>query len=177
MVIDVNLWGVIHGIRAFVPQLVEQREGHVVNTASLAAWGARPALGPHAATKHAILGLSEALRRELDLAEAGVGVSVLCPGLINTDLMASGRNWPVRLGAEPSPPSDPVSTAVVKVLTDGTTGGGLDPSVAAEVVLAGILSDRFMLSTHPDELIAAGSFRLQVAETGSLAERASTTDR
>ena len=63
-VIDVNLWGVIYGIRAFVPRLIEQGEGHIVNTASLAAWAARPALGPYAATKHAILGLSESLRRE-----------------------------------------------------------------------------------------------------------------
>src|SRR5262249_49123232 len=61
-VIDVNLWGVIHGVRSFVPHLVEQREGHVVNTASLAGWHGVPALGPYVATKHAVLGLSETLR-------------------------------------------------------------------------------------------------------------------
>jgi NAD(P)-dependent dehydrogenase (short-subunit alcohol dehydrogenase family) len=174
-VIDVNLWGVIHGIRSFVPRLVAQGEGHVVNTASLAAWGVRPALGPYAATKHAVLGLSEALRREL--ADVNVGVSVLCPGVVNTNIMASGRNWPAALGDEPSEPTDPVSSAVVKVLTDGTTGGGVDPSVAADVVLNGILTNRFVLTTHPDELISAATMRLEAARTGMLVERGSQTDR
>jgi len=176
-VINVNLWGVIHGIRTFVPRLVAQEEGHVVNTASLAAWAARPALGPYAATKHAVLGLSEALRRELELADVNVGVSVLCPGLVNTRIMDSGRNWPATLGKEPSAPTDPVSAAVVKVLTDGTTGGGVDPSVAADVVLEGILTNRFILTTHPDDLAGAATMRLDAARTGMLAERASNTDR
>jgi NADP-dependent 3-hydroxy acid dehydrogenase YdfG len=61
-VVDVNLWGVIHGIRTFVPILVEQGEGHVVNTASLAAWSGAPTLGSYGATKHAVLALSESLR-------------------------------------------------------------------------------------------------------------------
>jgi NAD(P)-dependent dehydrogenase (short-subunit alcohol dehydrogenase family) len=176
-VIDVNLWGVIHGIRTFVPRLIEQREGHVVNTASMAAWAARPALGPYAATKHAILALSEVLRREVELADANVGVSVLCPGLVNTNILAGARNWPAALGQEPPEPTDPITSAVRKVLTDGSTGGGLDPSRAAEAVVNGILTNRLILSTHPDELISAATMRLEAARTGMLVERASQTDR
>lgn len=176
-VVNVNLWGVIHGIRSFVPQLVEQREGHVVNTASLAGWGATPALGPYAATKHAVLGLSEALRRELDLADVNVGVSVLCPGGVSTHIMASGRNWPSDLGTEPSSPVDPVSSTVLKALNNLTTDGGLDPAIVAGVVIEGILTDRFVLSPHPDELVSAARNRLVAAESGLLAERASTTNR
>jgi NAD(P)-dependent dehydrogenase (short-subunit alcohol dehydrogenase family) len=173
-VLDVNLWGVIHGIRTFVPRLVEQRDGHVVNTASAAGWSARPAMGPYAASKHAILALSEALRRELELADVNVSVSVLCPGLINTNGMTGARNWLPRLGEEPPEPTDPLTSAVRKVLIDGTTGGGLDPSVAADVVVEGILSNRFVLTTHPDDLINAASMRLEAARTGMLVERDST---
>lgn len=131
----------------------------------------RPGLGPYSATKHAILALSEGLRRELELANANVGVSVLCPGMVNTNLMASGRNWPAALGEEPPEPTDPMSSAVVKALTDGTTGGGVDPSVAADIVLNGILTNRFVLTTHPDEVIAGATMRQDAARTGMLAER------
>ena len=103
-VIDVNLWGVIHGITTFVPTLIEQGEGRVVITSSIAGWSGGPCTGPYAATKHAVLGLGESLRRELELTEADVGVSVLCPGFVNTNIMTSGRNWPAALGASRPPP-------------------------------------------------------------------------
>ncbi len=83
--LGVNLWGVIHGVRSFVPRILATgEEGHVVNTASLAAVNVIPRLGPYTTSKHAVLGLSDVLR--LDLAEVGapVGVSVLMPGRINS---------------------------------------------------------------------------------------------
>ena len=174
-VIDVNLWGVIHGITTFVPTLVEQGEGHVVITSSLAGWSARPGLGPYAATKHAVLGLGESLRRELELTEADVGVSVLCPGLVNTNIMTSARNWPAALGTEPPTPTNPVSTAVIEGLTAGTTGGGADPSVAAEAVVHGILNKEFILTTDRELLVTAASMRLEVARTGLPVEAAANT--
>ena len=137
--------GVIHGITRFVPTLVEQGEGHVVITSSLAGWSARPGLGPYAATKHAVLGLGKSLRRELELTEADLGVSVLCAGLVNTNIMTSARNWPAALGTDPPTPTNPVSTAVIEGLSAGTTGGGADPSVAAEAVVHGILNKEFIL--------------------------------
>jgi NAD(P)-dependent dehydrogenase (short-subunit alcohol dehydrogenase family) len=83
--LGINLWGVIHGVRSFVPRILATgEEGHVVNTASLAAVNVIPRLGPYTTSKHAVLGLSDVLR--LDLAEVGapVGVSVLMPGRINS---------------------------------------------------------------------------------------------
>jgi NAD(P)-dependent dehydrogenase (short-subunit alcohol dehydrogenase family) len=176
-VLEVNLWGVINGIRSFVPTLVAQGEGHVVNTASMSAWSALPTLGAYAASKHAILAISEALGRELDLTESGVGVSVLCPGMVNSNIMTSERNWPAALGIEPPLPTDAVSEALRKTLTDGTTSGPVEPSAAAAVVVEGILSNRFVLSTHPDDVRGAAEQRLELARGGKLQPRgASRTD-
>ena len=80
----VNFWGVLHGIRAFVPRLIEQQEGHIINTASIAGLKALPFMGPYTATKHAVVGISEALAFELAMTGSPVKVSVLCPGFIRT---------------------------------------------------------------------------------------------
>ncbi len=90
-VIDVDLWGVIHGIRSFVPLILATGEpGHVVNTASMAAVIARAGIGPYTAAKHAVLGLSDGLRAELDAIAAPIGVSVVMPGLIRTGMNPIG---------------------------------------------------------------------------------------
>jgi NAD(P)-dependent dehydrogenase (short-subunit alcohol dehydrogenase family) len=167
-VFDVNLWGVIHGIRSFVPTLVAQGEGHVVNTASMSGWVSTPTMGAYAASKHAIVAISEALGQELDLADSGVGVSVLCPGMVNTRIMASGRNWPAGLGIEPPMPADPLTTTVRQLVTAGTTVGPVEPSAVAAAVVEGILSNRFVLSTHPDDLRGAAERRLALARGGAL---------
>ncbi len=82
--LGVNLRGVANGLRSFVPRMIEQGEGHIVNTGSGASFVATPRLGPYCATKHAIVGLSEALRYELD--GTGIGVSVLVPAGVNTNI-------------------------------------------------------------------------------------------
>ncbi len=90
-VIDVNLWGVIHGIRAFVPLILAAgEEGHVVNMASMAAVYAPARLGPYAVSKHGVLGLSDVLRAELAAINAPVGVSVVMPGMIKTGMNPIG---------------------------------------------------------------------------------------
>ena len=90
-VIDVNLWGVIHGIRAFVPLILASgEEGHVVNTASMAAVLPRDRLGPYTVAKHGVLGLSDVLRAEMEALGAPVGVSVVMPGLIKTAMVPIG---------------------------------------------------------------------------------------
>jgi NAD(P)-dependent dehydrogenase (short-subunit alcohol dehydrogenase family) len=90
-VIDVNLWGVIHGIHSFVPLIVASgEEGHVVNTASMAAVLPRDRLGPYTVAKHGVLGLSDVLRAELDAIGAPIGVSVVMPGLIKTEMVPIG---------------------------------------------------------------------------------------
>jgi len=162
-VLDVNLWGVINGIRSFVPALVGQREGHVVNTASLAGWSAPPAMGPYNASKHAVLAISEGLRAELEALGAGVGVSAVCPGLINSKIMSSERNWPSRLGGEPPVPGDDLTTSMRQLLTEGTTSGGIEPGAVAEAVIAGIKSNQFIVTTNPDQVVTAAESRLAKA--------------
>ncbi|MEE2665514.1 MAG: SDR family NAD(P)-dependent oxidoreductase [Myxococcota bacterium] len=90
--VDVNLLGVAYGCSVFAPILIEQGEGHIVNTASAGGLIAAPGLGAYVATKHAVVGLSETLF--LELADTGVGLSVLCPGLVDTRIFQSERNRP-----------------------------------------------------------------------------------
>jgi NAD(P)-dependent dehydrogenase (short-subunit alcohol dehydrogenase family) len=99
-VIDVNLWGVIHGIRAFVPRILATgEEGHVVNTGSMASVTAIANLGPYTVAKHGVLGLSDVLRAELEAIGAPVGVSVVMPGMIRTGLNPLGTVEPATVAA------------------------------------------------------------------------------
>ncbi len=88
-IVPINLMGVVHGCHFFVPAMVERRRGHVVNISSAAGFFANPALAAYTATKFAVLGLSEALR--IELRPHGIGVSAICPGLINTPITRTSR--------------------------------------------------------------------------------------
>ena len=92
-----NLWGVIHGIRVFTKLLLDQNEGHIVNTASMAGLVSVPGLGPYNVTKHAVVTLSETLYGELAEQDTEVGVSVLCPGFVSTRIWDSDRHRPEEL--------------------------------------------------------------------------------
>ena len=151
-VIEVNLWGVINGIRAFVPRLVEQNSGHVVNTASMAAFGPFPYDAPYAASKHAVLGLSRSLSMELSMRGSEVGVTVLCPGFVRTGIADSGRNWPARLGPAPDPielagPVEAFWDLFRKMIDEGAP-----PSALAELTVDAIRARRFLVLT--DEAMA-----------------------
>ena len=99
-VVDVDLWGVIHGIRSFVPRILATgQEGHVVNTASMAAVLALGRLGPYTVAKHGVLGLSDVLRAELASLNAPVGVSVVMPGMIKTGMNPVGTVSPAVVAA------------------------------------------------------------------------------
>jgi NAD(P)-dependent dehydrogenase (short-subunit alcohol dehydrogenase family) len=99
-VVEVDLWGVIHGIHAFVPRILASGEpGWVVNTASMAAVSIIPAIGPYTASKHGVLGLSDGLRAELHAIGAPVGVSVVMPGMIRTGLNPMGTIEPEQVAA------------------------------------------------------------------------------
>ena len=96
--LGVNLWGVIHGIRSFVPRMLDQGgPAHVVNTASMAGLISVPYLGAYNVSKHGVVTLSETLHRDLGLAGSDIGVSVLCPGLVMTNIFESQRNRPDEL--------------------------------------------------------------------------------
>ena len=162
-VLGVNVLGVVHGIRSFVPILLEQDAGHVVNTGSAACFSTVPGMAPYGASKHAVLGISEALRLELLAAGANVGVTVLVPGdVVNTPIMSSNRNWPDRLGAPQEPDADPVS-AVVRMMFTQAMAAGVDPKRCAAAAIEGILADRFLVCDNPDQLAEWGRHPAELA--------------
>lgn len=100
-VAGVNLWGVVHTMEAFLPGMVGRDRGRIVNVASVGGLLASPHATSYIATKHAVVGLSESVFRELDRVGSRVGVTVLCPGAVPTNILRSIRNWPERLGSPP----------------------------------------------------------------------------
>lgn len=144
-VLGVNLWGVIHGIRAFVPTLLEQDAAHMVNTASVAGV-TTGILGPYSATKHAVVALSEALYFQFQQLGARVDVSVLCPGWVRTRIGESDRNRPA--GLEPPPP-DPAREAAREFVRQ-LIETGMPPSEVAGHVVDAVRAGRFYVLTHPD---------------------------
>ena len=149
-VLGVNMWGIINGIATFVPGMVERGEGHVVNTASMAGLLASPGMAPYTASKHAVVGISETLHRDLQLVGSGVGVSVLCPGFVNTRIAEADRNWPSRFGplpvAEDNPMAELIRAALQARLAEGTP-----PSEVADTVFEAIAARRFWVLPHADE--------------------------
>jgi NAD(P)-dependent dehydrogenase (short-subunit alcohol dehydrogenase family) len=142
---DVNVWGVIHGIRTFIPIMLEQdTECHLVNTASMAALTAMPFAGIYHMTKHAVLGLSESLYHELDMNSDKVKVSVLCPELIKTGIATCDRNRPPEY-SKPGDVRDTDARQLVMESIDEGVEGGIDPSVMADRVVAGIRSGAFYI--------------------------------
>lgn len=145
-VIGVNLWGVIHGIRAFLPILAKQGEGHIVNTASMAGLipGASP---PYDAAKHAVVAISEDLYRAVKTMRIDVGVSVLCPGIVTTQLLDANRNWPASLGQAPPAAA---AYAAVEPRVRRAVEEGMAPAAVATMVAEAVASGRFWILTHTD---------------------------
>jgi NAD(P)-dependent dehydrogenase (short-subunit alcohol dehydrogenase family) len=146
-VMGANLWGVIHGVRIFVPIMLAQgTECHIVNTASMAGLISCPGLAAYKVTKHGVVALSETLHHELAERGARVKVSVLCPGVVNTRIMESARNCP---GHVPATVPDPASRAGWDVLRQ-LVPAGMPPAQVADVVFDALLKDRFYILTHPE---------------------------
>ena len=139
--ISVNLMGVVNGLRAFVPRLVEQNDGHVINTASLAGLKGSPMMAPYVASKHAVVGISECLVHDFTISGAAVGVSVLCPAFIRTRIAESGRNWPGRLGTSPLPSPESPSADFIRTLVEA----GMEPADYAARVLDAVETNRFFV--------------------------------
>jgi NAD(P)-dependent dehydrogenase (short-subunit alcohol dehydrogenase family) len=147
-VIDINLMGVVHGIAAFLPHIRAHGEGgHIVNTASMAGMQSGLGFSPYAASKFAVVAMSEGLA--LELKPSGIGVTVLCPGFVRTRIGESGRNRPTRYG--PAPTLDPASPAgALAAYIAERLQAGLEPSQVAERVLAAIAAGQFYVFTHPE---------------------------
>jgi NAD(P)-dependent dehydrogenase (short-subunit alcohol dehydrogenase family) len=148
-VVDVNFWGVVHGVRAFVPRLVDQGEGHVLVTASIGGLIGSPGMAPYSATKHAVIGIAESLREDLRLAESPVGVSVLCPGFTRTRMNDSGRSWPERLGP---PPADGLAPGhpLLREAFLGRMDDAMEPTDVAAAAVDAIREDRFWVVPDAD---------------------------
>ena len=145
-ILGVNLWGVVHGISTFVPLLIEQGEGHVVNTASIAGLTSAPFLGPYNATKQAVVAISETLYKDLQAAGvAGVGVSVLCPGFVQTRIAESDRNRPTW-----APEREVEGAAELRAAIQGLVDAGIAPETVGRRVIAAVRNDTFYILTHPE---------------------------
>lgn len=159
-VIGVNIWGVIHGIRHFVPAILRHGEdGHVVNTASVAGFQNRCGTdqGPYSMTKYAVVSLSEALEQELQ--DSKVGVSVLCPGPIATNIAHGGRNRPDHMGGPL------VQSGTEAVLSERLATTGLDPMKVGDRVVDAIRTKTFyaFVSAVPADIIKARHRRIEAA--------------
>ena len=142
-VLGVNLWGVIHGVEAFVPRMIASKEpGHIVNTASMAGLVATRGLGVYNTSKYAVVGLSETLAK--DLRSYHIGVSVLCPMGVATQIRESARNRPADLTNEAPSAVEPVELM----------GRTLAPAAVAEMVLSAIRANRLYVITHEEGLEA-----------------------
>jgi NAD(P)-dependent dehydrogenase (short-subunit alcohol dehydrogenase family) len=147
-VVDVNLMGVVYGVRSFLPHMLGHREGgYIVNTASMAGMINGMGFSSYAATKFAVVAMSEGLAMQLQ--PHGIGVSVLCPEFVRTGIGESGRNRPARYGE--TPPLDPASPAAQVVAEIARRlEAGIDPAQVAAKVLAAIRNGEFYIFTHPN---------------------------
>ena len=159
-VIGVNIWGVIHGIRLFVPAILKHgEEGHIVNRGSVAGFQNRRGTnqGPYSMSKYAVVSLSEALEHELE--GTNVGVTVLCPGPVNTNIPLGARNRPDHMGGPQ------VRTNQEAALAERLATTGLDPKTVGERVVDGIRTKTFyaFVSAVPADVIKARHRRIEDA--------------
>ena len=145
-ILGVNLWGVIHGVRAFAPRLIAQNEGYIVNTASVAGLISPPGSGAYNVTKHAVVALSESLHHDLKERNSNVGVSVLCPAYVPTGISNSERNRPAGLSRGLLSEETKAKQASLK---KAVSSGRLTADDVAKAVVAAVKEDRFYILTHP----------------------------
>lgn len=151
-VLDVNLFGVVHGLRSFLPGMIAHgQEAHVVNTASVAGLVSPPLMAPYSASKFAVVAISESLRLEMRMTGTKVGVSVLCPGWVATRIHESSRNRPV--GAAQGRLADQAQAQLMA----NVIASGLPADQVAQQVRDAVVEDRFYVLTHPDMLVGVRS--------------------
>lgn len=145
-VTGVNVYGVAWGIQSFVPMMLEQGEGHVVNTASAAGWVNAPGGGIYNASKHAVVAISETLALDLRMAEANVGVSVLCPAFFPTAIVDAERNRPPEL-ADTAPMSE-ARRMHQEMVRHAVMHGRISAGEIAEMTVAAVENEQFYVFPH-----------------------------
>ena len=142
--LDVNFYGVLHGVQAFVPRMLQaNHEAHIVNTASLAGLTTRPLFSAYNVSKHAVVALSECLYAELLLTTEKIHVSVLCPAFARTRLAESVRNKPEGVEADPAA-SFGFQDVLKQVVEEGTP-----PEEIANAMIKAVRENQFWILTHP----------------------------
>ncbi len=157
--LGVNVMGVVHGIRSFVPRMLKQDcECHVVNTASAAGLVSAPLMSAYNVSKHAVVTLSETLFHDLRLANAKVGVSVLCPAYVPTNIRTSERNRPAQL-TDDAPPT-PSQIAARERSEKAVSSGRMSAAEVAQMTFGAVREGRFYVITHP-KMLASVELRMQ----------------
>ena len=156
-VLGVNLWGVIHGVHFFVPIMLEQNaECHIVNTASVAGLSNNAGKDTYLVSKHGVVALSEALYRELEQVGHNIGVSVICPGIINTNIIESSRNRPAELQNTPVQESMYMSDPKVQELMEHykeELPKGMLPQRVADIVFKAIMEKKFYVLPNAERWV------------------------
>jgi NAD(P)-dependent dehydrogenase (short-subunit alcohol dehydrogenase family) len=147
-ILDVDLWGVIHGVRTFTPLIIASGGGHIVNTASMAGLTSNPGMGPYNVAKHGVVTLSETMSVELQMTHPEVGVSVLCPGWVRTRIHESERNRPDDGTGEVQEVDE--GLLAMKEMVGNWIAEGLQPAHVASLVVEAIREQRFYVLTHPE---------------------------
>jgi NAD(P)-dependent dehydrogenase (short-subunit alcohol dehydrogenase family) len=155
-VLGVNLWGVIHGVRIFTPLMLDcakrdpDYSGHIVNTASMAGLLNAPTMGVYNVSKHAVVSLSESLYHDLQLVEAPIAASVLCPYFVPTGISQSHRNRPSDVKSETGPT---VSQKAAQSMTDkAVSSGKVTAADVAAMTFDAIAKGQFYIYSHPEAL-------------------------
>lgn len=152
-VLGANLWGILHGVRAFVPRMIAQgTEGHVVNTSSVAGLFGAPFEAPYSVSKFAAFAATESLASDLQAVGSKIKASALCPGMITTNIVDSDRHRPAHLATTFTEDQKFVSDYLAQAVADG-----MDPAEVAEKVVAAIRAEEFLILTHdayPPQLVA-----------------------
>lgn len=170
-VVDVCLWGVIHGVHHFLPHLIEAEESHIMSTASVAGLMSVPGLGPYNAAKYGVVAIMETLHLEMQRdRNADVGVSVLCPGVVRTNIATAQRNRPeeLRRVRKPRPVGEaPSETADARRRNANIAAAlerGMDPSEVAAKVIEAMYERRFWVLSHPELLAEVNHRNQQLAD-------------
>ena len=162
-VLGVNIDGVINGLNAFVPLFLEQNEGHIINTGSLAGLGGVPGMGAYCASKFAVVGISESLFHELALSGKNVGVSVLCPGFVRTRIFESQRNMPSELQSY----NENASVQAINNLAHDAVSAGIDAADVARAIEAAVRANQFWILTHERAALRTTEQRLDWMRGGA----------
>ena len=153
-VLGVNVMGMVHGLRNFVPRMLAAeargRGSHVLNTASIAGWLATPMLGVYNASKHAAVALTETLFHDLRAAGSGIGVTLLCPAWVPTGIAASDRNRPASMADEAAPTASQRQARAT--MERAVARGKVSAAEVARMALDAVVEDRFYVFTHPQIL-------------------------